>query len=282
MSIGSIGSVSFWQQDQNFWTQAQSSDQSTANSDAVISAMSSAMTSLSNGLASISNQEALTRTNNALTAAIQSELQQAQSGGSTSSSSTNSTGSSSSGSSSSSSSSGSSTTAGSLATGTGTVPLTASTPLSTLRIPPNSAITVSDGNNTTTYTTTGTDTVTDLIGAINTNVYGNAQVTASLNSNGSLVLTGEYDSDNITVGGTFASAIGFGTGNNQFSPTPPSAPSSSATDAASVGTGSSSSASAASSSGIPQNSAIALQTGGTAELLLASNGAAGTLLNVLA
>jgi hypothetical protein len=169
------------------------------------------------------------------------------------------------------------------------VPLTASTPLSTLRIPPNSAITVSDGTHSTTYTTTGTDTVTNLIGAINANVYGNAQVTASLNSNGNLVLTGNYNSDNITVGGTFASAIGFGIGNNQFSPTPASAPSSSATGAASAGTGSSSgsagsssSTSGSSSSAAPFNSALALQTDSSAELLLASNGAVGTLLNVLA
>jgi hypothetical protein len=131
-----------------------------------------------------------------------------------------------------------------------------------------------------------------LIGAINANIYGNAQVTASLNSNGNLVLTGNYNSDNITVGGTFASAIGFGIGNNQFSPTPASAPSSSATGAASAGTGSStgssgssgssSSTSGSSSSAAPFNSALALQTDSSAELLLASNGAVGTLLNVLA
>ena len=177
------------------------------------------------------------------------------------------------------------------------MPLTASTPLSTLRIPPNTAFTVSDGTNSTTYTTTGTDTVTDLIGAINTNAYGNAQVTATLNSSGNLVLTGKYNSDNIIVGGTFASAIGFGIGNNQFSPTAASASPSLTTSAASTGTGgstassssgpsgssgSSSSAASGLTSPLAFNAAAALQTSGSAELLLAANGAAGTLLNVLA
>ena len=169
----SVGSVSFWQQDQNYWNQSQSQSQ---NSDAVITTISSAMTSLSSGLASIYNQEALTRTNNALTAAIQSELQQTQSASSTGSSS------------------------GSefvqffnkrvvvlILIGVFICRLTGNRnrhgaahrkhPAVDPANSPNSAITVSDGTQSTTYTTTGTDTVTNLIGAINANVYGNAQVT---------------------------------------------------------------------------------------------------------
>ena len=39
MGIGSLGSVSFWQQDQTFWQQAQAQDQATTASNDLISAM---------------------------------------------------------------------------------------------------------------------------------------------------------------------------------------------------------------------------------------------------
>ena len=47
------------------------------------------------------------------------------------------------------------------------MPLSANTALLTLGIPKNGTITVSDGTNTTTFASTGTDTVGDLINAIN-------------------------------------------------------------------------------------------------------------------
>jgi len=293
----SIQSLSFFQQDQNYWNQSQSRTQSLAQSDALISAMGSAMTNEASGLASIANQEALSRVNTALTAAVQSALQ-ATSGSSTSSS--GNSGASSASTASSAGQSGSSNSSSSNptyvpATGTGTVPLAASTPLSTLLIPPNGTITVSDGTNVTTYKSTGTDTVADLINALNTNVYGNAQVTASLNANGNLVIAGKYNADNVTVAGTFASVIGFGLGNNTFQPTvaangssgsSTSGSSSSSTASSASGTASSAASSVgtstSSSLAIPNNSAYALQTSGTAEYLLASSGLGGTLLNVLA
>jgi flagellar hook protein FlgE len=104
-----------------------------------------------------------------------------------------------------------------LATGTGTQSgLTSSTTLASLGITSGETITVNDGTNTTSYTSTGSDTVGDLMGAING---GTAQVGATLNSNGNLVLTGNNYTSSITVGGTASSDIGFGAGVNAFSPT---------------------------------------------------------------
>jgi flagellar hook protein FlgE len=106
-------------------------------------------------------------------------------------------------------------------TGTGAVTVTDSTTLASLGIT-TGTITFNDGTNTTTFTV-GTDgtTVGSLISFINSGASGNAAVTASLNGNGNLVLTGENDTDTITVGGSTgnAAAIGFGTGNNTFAPT---------------------------------------------------------------
>jgi flagellar hook protein FlgE len=108
------------------------------------------------------------------------------------------------------------------ATGTGTVPnLTDSTTLLSLGIAAGDKIKIGDGTNTTTYTSTGTDTVGSLINAINAGTAGNAAVTATL-KNGNLVLTGNNDTATISVTGTGAndaSDLGFGTGNNTFSPT---------------------------------------------------------------
>ncbi|HEX4408541.1 MAG TPA: flagellar hook-basal body complex protein [Xanthobacteraceae bacterium] len=104
-----------------------------------------------------------------------------------------------------------------LATGTGTIgAMSSSTTLSSLGVSAGQTITVSDGTNTTSYTSTGTDTVGDLMSAING---GSATVTASLNGSGDLVLAGNNFTSSVTVGGTAASAIGFGAGQNSFSPT---------------------------------------------------------------
>jgi peptidoglycan DL-endopeptidase CwlO len=277
MTIGSTGSISFWQQDQNFWNQAQAASQSSASSDALITAVGSLMTNEVKGLASIANKTALDRVNAQFTAALQSAVQSATASSDPSSSSS------------------SASSVGAPAIGTGTVPLSASTALITLGIPANGKVTVSDGTNTTTYTSTGTDTVANLISAINKTAYGNAQVTATLNASGQLVLTGDSVTDSITVGGLFASNIGFGTKNDSFQPTAPApAPSTasttsnssstatSSTSSASSSTGSSTSTSTSSPGAVLFNSSYALQTGGTAETLLASDGLSGSLLNLLA
>lgn len=72
-------------------------------------------------------------------------------------------------------------------------------------------------------------------------------------------------------GGSAASSTGTSTGS-----------SSTAAGASSGSASSGSSASNSATSGIPLDSASALQTGGTAEILLAGGGASGTLVNLLA
>jgi trimeric autotransporter adhesin len=287
----SIGGVSFWQQDQNYWASTQQGSQAQALSSAVINQMFGASTTLASGLASIANQTALDRVNTALTAAVQSALN-STTGSSTAPSSTSPTSSTASSSSSSSSSAASSTAApivAAPATGTGTVPLTSGTPLLGLGFLTRGSFTVSDGTYTTTYQSTGTDTVGDLINAINSGAPGNAQVNAWLNGSGDLVINSLNKIDTVSVSGDYAAALGFGNANATFAPvTPPpvSHPvvsSSTSTSGSNASSSSSSSTTGGSSStGIANNSAFALQTGSTAELLLASSGSAGSLLNILA
>jgi hypothetical protein len=287
----SVGSISFWQQNQNYWAEAQQDSAKQAMSAAVISNMFGASSTLSNGLSSIANQTALSRVNNALTAAVQSALQQEQNG--TSTTSPDSTGASTS--SSTSSSNAPAVTPPAPGTGTGTVPLTGGTLLYGFGFNAKGSFTVSDGLNTTTFNVTqGSATVGDLINAINSNAAGNANAFAYLNTSGNLVVTGTNTTDTITVGGTYASALGFGGSNDTFAPTAgsagvndpnasSSAGASSSAASSSSSTGSSSTGGTASNSlGIPKNSALALQTGGTAEILLAGNGSAGNILNMLA
>jgi hypothetical protein len=285
----SVGSVSFWQQDQNFWSRAQQGTQSQALSSAVISQMFGASTTLATGLASIANQTALDRVNTALTAAVQSALNPSSTSSTTSSSASTA-------SSSTSSAATPAVTFAAPASGTGTVPLTSGTSLLGLGFLTRGNFTVSDGTYTTTYQATGSDTVGNLIGALNANAPGNAQITAYLNGSGNLVITSKNLTDTVSVSGDYASALGFGSNNATFAPTapspPPSSPASASGSSTSSSTGSSSSgsssgasstgSSASPASGIPKNSSFALQTGGTAELLLASSGSAGSILNLLA
>jgi len=279
----SIGGVSFWQQDQNYWASAQQGSQNQAQSAAVISQMFGASTTLATGLASIANQTALDRVNTALTAAVQSALNPSSTSSTTSSSASTA-------SSSTSSASTPAVTFAAPASGTGTVPLTSGTSLLGLGFLTRGNFTVSDGTYTTTYQATGTDTVGNLIGALNANAPGNAQITAYLNGSGNLVITSKNLTDTVSVSGDYASALGFSSSNSTFTPTappPPPSAASAASGASSTSSGSSSSASssggsASPSSGIARNSALALQTGGTAELLLASSGLTGTLLDMLA
>lgn len=270
MSISSIGSTpSFWQQDQNYWQEAAQSDSSTAATDSVINAMSSAETSLGKGLASIANQAALSRVNSELSAAIQSIL-------------TGDTGSSSSPAGSASSSSSSSA---SPANGTGTAALTTSTPLSLLGIPAGGTITVSAGADTTTYASTGSDTVGDLMNAINADLFGNAPVTASLSSTGRLLLTSKNDTDTITVGGIYASNIGFGVTNDTFKPTEGSSTASSAsagTAASSASTTSSASTSTTTAKTSKSYTTLGSELSSSAASLLSDSGAGGTLVDMLA
>jgi flagellar hook protein FlgE len=102
------------------------------------------------------------------------------------------------------------------ALGTGTAGgLLSSTPITA-----GQTVTVSDGTNTTTFTSGATDgtTVGALVSFLNSGAAGNAAVTASLNASGNLVLTGQNDLDTITVGGTGAATLGFGAGEDTFNP----------------------------------------------------------------
>jgi hypothetical protein len=282
----SVGSGSFWQQDQNFWARSQQITQAQTLSSTVIDQMFGASSTLTTGLASIANQTALTRVNTALTAAVQGALNPT----SASSTAPSSTSSSASSSSSSAASKAAAPVVSAPATGTGTVPLTSGTPLSGLGFLTRGNFTVSDGTFTTTYQSTGTDTVGDLISAINSGAPGNAQVRAWLNASGDLVITSLNKFDTVTAGGDYAAALGFGNTNATFAPVNPppvshpavsSSPSGSNAPSSATG-GSSSTGTATAASGIANNSALALQTGSTAELLLASSGSAGSILNILA
>src|SRR5258708_13022573 len=84
-SMTSVGSFSFWQQDQNFWARSQQTTRTQALSAAVIDQMFGATSTLSTGLASIANQTALNRVNTALTAAVQATLNPSSSSSSSSS-----------------------------------------------------------------------------------------------------------------------------------------------------------------------------------------------------
>jgi hypothetical protein len=282
----SINSVSFFQQDQNYWQQARAQSQASSAGAALINVMGQAMTNLAKGKASIANGEALKRTNSALTAAIQSILQSSSST-SGSSSASSSTGSSSSGTS---GSSASTQTAAAPAVGIGTARLTTATSLFTLGILQNGTVSVTTGSATTTYTSTGDDTVGDLINALNINIPTNAHVIASLNSKDQLVLTGRNTSDFLEVGGTGtdATALGFGVGNNTFQPTKATSSATNSSSSASSSTASTSSSSSTSSkstsksASTPANSAPALQTFSTAASILSASGASGNLVDMLA
>jgi hypothetical protein len=278
----SVGSGSFWQQDQNFWARSQQVTQAQTLSSTVIDQMFGASSTLTTGLASIANQAALDRVNTALSAAVQGALNPASSG-STASSSTSSTASSASSSSNAAASSAKPPVVSAAAIGTGTVPLTSGTSLLGLGFLTRGNFSVSDGTFTTTYQSTGTDTVGDLIGAINSGAPGNALVRAWLNGSGNLVITSQNKNDTVTVSGDYAAALGFGSTNATFAPTkPPPISHPVVASSTSATSGSASKSTATPASGISANSALALQTGGTAELLLASSGLAGSIVNILA
>ena len=169
------------------------------------------------------------------------------------------------------------------ATGIGTVPLTSGTSLLGLGFLTRGNFSVSDGTFTTTYQSTGTDTVGDLISAINSGTPGNALVRAWLNGSGNLVITSQNKNDTVTASGDYAAALGFGSTNATFAPTkPPPISHPVVSSSTSATSGSAPKSTATPASGVSANSALALQTGGTAELLLASSGLAGSIVNILA
>jgi len=256
----SIGSISFWQLDQNYWAQGKQRDNYLAATTSVINAMGSAQAALGKGLASIANQTALNRVNTQLSQEIQNVL--SGNAGQPSSSTT--------------ASSTPTKTIPVAATGTGTKSLSISTPLSLLGILSGGTITISAGKNLTTYTTTGTDTVGDLLKAINANDFGSAQVTASLNHSGNLVLTSKNTSDVFVVSGLYASNIGFGAGHNTFTPTKTTVPSPSTPAPTQSPSKTSSTASTAKSYSTP-----ATQMVSTAASLLGDSGVAGSLVDML-
>jgi len=278
MSVGGIGSTpSFYQQDQAYWSNARSEDAVRSADDALINVMGTAEVNQAKGLASIANQTALNRVNNQITALVQQVLN--PSGSSTSSSS---------GSTSSAASAGStSSSSASPATGSSSARVTTGTSLATLGILPGGTITVGTGNNTTTYTSTGTDTVGDLINAINVDLPTNANVTASISAGSQLVITSRDDTSAIFVGGSGndAAAIGFGVGNNTFLPKAAStspASSASSSSSASATNGSSASASKNTAKTGTSYTTISSETASSAASLLSASGVGGSLVDMLA
>jgi flagellar hook protein FlgE len=111
-----------------------------------------------------------------------------------------------------------------VASGTGGVNTSTAATLASLGINSGDQITINDGVHAVfTYTSTGSDTVANLISAINAAHTGNTlDVSAALSggATGNLVLTGTNGTASITVGGTATAdtAIGFGAGANSFQP----------------------------------------------------------------
>lgn len=275
MSVGSIGSTpSFWQQDQDYWSNAQAQAQAQSADNALINVMGQAEVNQAKGLAAIANGTALKRTNSQLTSLIEQVLDPSGSGGSSSSSG----GSSSSGASSQGS-------AGAVAVAVGTARVTATTPLANLGIIANGTIVIGAGGQTTTYVSNGSDTVGDLINAVNVDLPTNADVTASINNQGQVVFTAKKITDTITVEGDDAINIGFGVNNNTFDPTPPSTPAAPAASTSSSSTSSSSSSGSSSSSSskaLPSLLALSEQNLSTAAGILGADGVSGTLVDMLA
>jgi hypothetical protein len=254
-----IGSISFYQQDQNYWSNLQAQNQASTAESSLISAMGSAETTEETGLSRIANQAAITRVNNQISD-LSKQLINSSSGSSTSSSASQPTSSS------------------PYATGIGTVPLSGNTSLLTLGIPQNGNITVSDGTNTTSYASNGSDTVADLVSAINANVAGNAYVSASLNSSGKIVITAKNTTETITVGGVFASDVGFGQNNTSFKPNTAAKP---VTPQYSSGATTATASTSSPSTKQPLQLAATLNAT-SAESVLTASGLAGTLVNMLA
>jgi hypothetical protein len=257
VSISSIGA--FLQSAASSFGSVQGSwDSSVGATDSLMSAMSSALESQGKGMASIANSEALGRTNDQISQVIENILNGTTGTSGTSGSSATGT-----------------YTPAKAATGTGNKSVSVSTPLSTLGVLQGGSIYVSANGNTTTYTSTGSDTVGDLLAAINVNQPDTAQVKASLNSRGDIVLTSKNTTDQISVSGVYASNIGFATGNQTFKPT-----ASSGTPPSTTTSSTSSTSSSTSSKSAVVESAFTYSSGSAASLL-ADSGASGSLVNLI-
>jgi hypothetical protein len=282
-SIGN--STSFWAQDQKFWSDAKANSAQVDATNSLISTMANIQANLSTGLSSIANQKAIDRVNSQISSIVQQVLKSAQGGSSTSSSSSSSASSSSAATSSSSAAATTTTVAKTPATLTGKAILTSNTSLSSLGIYQGGTITVSASTRGTTYTSTGTDTVGDLINAINVDLPTNAQVTAALNSSGRLVITSRNNKDSIAVvgSGTDAAAIGFAAKNNSAQPTAPSSTTSGTSTGSSTGSSSSGTSTASSSANLSTefSKALAQQHTTSAQGILTASGVKGTYLNLL-
>jgi hypothetical protein len=280
MSIGGIGSTpSFYQQDQSYWSNAHAEDAAQSADSSLIDVMGAAQVNKAKGLAAIANGTALKRVNSELVAAVQSALGETPTG-STSSSSNSST------SASSSSTGASASTKVQPASGTGTVPVTRTTTLSSLGILPGGTLTFGDGGNSpTVYTSTGTDTVGDVINAINN---GPAFLTASINSGGKLTVTARDTTASVVISGsgTDATAVGFGNNNNTFQPVQPTASTLATSTSSSTASSSTSSTSSSTSSSSSSKSAAVPsafeESAGSAASILSASGVSGTLVNMLA
>jgi hypothetical protein len=256
MAVSSIGL--FLQSAANSFGSVQGAwNASVGATDSLMSAMSSALVTEAKGKASIANGQALVRTNNQISQIIQNILNgtAGASGASTGSTGTY--------------------KPAQAATGTGNKAVSVSTPLSTLGVLEGGSIYISAGGNTTTYTSTGSDTVGDLLSNINTNLPGFAQVTASLNSRGDIVLKSKNTKDQINVSGVFASNIGFAVGNRTFKPTAASGTKPSTTTSSTSSTTTTKAKADTSLQG-----ALAMNNG-SAAMFLASSGASGSLVNML-
>ena len=260
----SIQGLSFFQQNQDYWQQQQAWSQAQSANNALINVMGQAEVNQAKGLASIANGTALARVKSQLTSGIKSLLQ---------------------GSNSNSTASSAAPTSPQPATAVGTVPLTRGTSLSTLGFLAGGTFSVDAGTNVTQYTSTGDDTVADLINAINS---GPAFVTASINGSGRLVITSRDTKDIITIqgSGTDAIVLGFGPNNDSFTATQPKPAASGSRSATTSGTtpstGKSSSSSNKSSGTGATVGSVGLETASSAASILSASGASGSLVDMLA
>ena len=256
MSVSSIGL--FLQSAANSFGSVQGSwNASVGATDSLMSSISSAFVTEAKGKASIANGQALTRTNNQISQIIQNILNGTTGAAGKSTSSTG------------------TYKPAQAATGTGNKAVSVSTPLSTLGVLEGGSIYVSAGGNTTTFTSTGSDTVGDLLSNINTNLPDFAQVTASLNSRGDIVLKSKNTKDQINVSGVFAGNIGFAVGNQTFKPTAASGTKPSTTTSS---TSSKTTTTAKADTSLQKSLAT---NNSSAATFLAASGASGSLVNLL-
>ena len=148
---------------------------------------------------------------------------------------------------------------------------------------PGGTLTVSASTNATTYTSTGTDTVSDMINAINIDLPTNAHVTASISAHGQLVITSMNNKDSIAVvgSGTDAAAIGFGAKNNSAQPTAHPAPPLRAARQQHRRRASTVTATTTTSVATEFSKALAQTGATTAQSILSASGVSGTLINMM-